>query len=144
MSLSVTTAYSDIEAQLSFPGIDVYTSEVPESVLKSMTSGRWNPYLVLTFAGPEPVATGRHLTGRGRHDAYRNLLVVEACAMTDKDANRLRDRVVDALVGFVPTDCDFLYPRGGGAYSRASSAVRPQTYVAACSFTFLNNMSWSD
>lgn len=144
MSLTVTPALDDIAAALAFPGIAVYFTEVPEDKMRAMTEGRWAPYLLLTYAGPEPVRTGRHLTGRGRHDAYRNLLSVEACAMTDVDARGLRDRVVNTLVGFIPTDCDALYPRGGGIYSRAASAVRPQTYVAAANFTFLNNMTWSD
>lgn len=144
MSLDTSVACAEIVDVLDFPGIAVYDTEVPEEVLRSMLNGMWNPYLVLTFAGPETVPSGRHLTGQGRHDAYRNLLVVECCAMTAAVARQLNGKVVDRLVGFQPTDCDSLYPRGGGSYSRAASTVRPQTYVVASNFTFLSNMTWSD
>lgn len=144
MSLSVTTAYEDIAQRLNFPGISVYMTEVPEDVLKSMVNGKWAPYIVLTFAGPDRVLADRSLTGLGRHDSYRNLLTVEACAMTDAVASRVKDKVVDALIGFRPTDCDVLVLRGGGNYARSATTVRPATYVHTVGFTFLSNMTWSD
>lgn len=144
MALSTAAFRADVLARIrtANPNAQVFESEVPEDADIPYPNGLFSPFYVVYFGGPIRAARDRGLVST-RNDTTIVYCTVEVYAPKASTAALLKDRLVDLITGFTPTDCGEMTLEGGLAYSRASNTVRPTQYIDSTSWTTRSNLSWT-
>ena len=134
--------YDDILARLEtfVESATIVRSAMEGEELEASSGGLFPPYVVVTFGGPIESARDRHITNR-RMNGLKSWVVATAVAPIDVDALRVKNQVIDALWGYIPTDAGEMILSGGTSQSTSSEQTRPHKYLHTVMFEVNHNLS---
>lgn len=142
MALTTLPFRTDVLNRLATLPQQVYVGQVPEDSEIDWNDGLFDPFTIVYFGGPIRTGTDHHLTGT-RNDTTFVYCTIEVSAPRADVAGLIKDKIIDLLTGFRPTDCGEMVLEGGGQFSRAANEVRPTVYIESTAFTARSNLSWN-
>lgn len=144
MALEVSPAYDSILDRLknSLSAYKVYETEVPQGESVPTSNGIIKPYIVVGFGNPIRSARDHHIVG-SRNDTSVIFCSVQVIAPVARDARLVRDKVINALVDFRPTDAGPMILEGQNQPANANNNAPPTAYSSHVWFTFRHNLTWT-
>lgn len=135
--LDTTQTEVDIENRIKTVMPRVWVTEVPMGVNPG------DPYAVVYFGDPIRTATDHHITST-RNDTLRGYFTVQVIASTEAAARAVKNRIKNALVGYVPTDSGEIMSEGGMSYSAANTSGSSTKYYREMGFSYFTNLGFND
>lgn len=131
--IDTTQTEAEIIARVKTVISRVYISEPPAGVDPG------DPFVVVYFGDPIRASGDHHIT-TVRHDTMIGYLTVQVASRTDAAANAIKNRIKDALVGFIPYDSGEIAAEGGVSRSRSAIESVPQMYYRENGYSYRTNL----
>ena len=137
MGLETSPTEDDIVTRLKTIIPRVYTTEVEAGVSPVY------PLIVAYFGTPVRMAHGRSIMST-RQDALRGYGRFDVAAPTDAAARVIKDRILDSMVGYRPTNAGEMTLEGGAQYARASLDGGEPLYYRSVALSWVTNLAYND
>lgn len=135
--MSYVDAQDEIVAILkTIPNVDTYRGRTDdESIIKiDASADKLKPYITVSFGGF--VDPGRRMNGivGAAYDTHVVTIVVRCVANSDRDSQRLWQKVWDLLIGYTPNGCGEINAALYGGVGEISSLGNPTRFAAVQAF----------
>lgn len=143
--LSTYSTENEILARVqTIPHVDVYDDELPyeteDITPRKSPDGVILPYINLYYGGPREAAGDRGLLGP-QYNGTIAYVTAQINGGTAESVRRVKDLVVEKLVGWVPDDnSGYLKLEGSVSYRKASTTTIPKMFVYEVAFSYRSNM----
>lgn len=143
--MSYVDVQDEIEALLkTIPNVKTYRGHTDDEALLEMdaSADKIKPFNTISFGGL--VEPGRSVNGivGAKMDTHMVSIVVRSVANTDRDSQRLWQRVWDLLIGYKPQNCGEINAALYGGVGEISSLGNPTRYAAVQSYKLYLNSDY--
>lgn len=139
-------SYIDVQDEIvallkTIPNVKTYQGNTDDEALIEMdaSADKMRPFNTISFGGlVDPGRSMNGITG-ARYNTNMVTIVVRSVANSDRDSQRLWQKVWDLLIGYVPQNCSEIDAALYGGVGEISSLGNPTRYAAVQSYRFYLN-----